>query len=147
MKINPIKSKSISFTKARSNVTLNYYLLDTPIPETSSCKYLGIILRKDLSWADQVSYTVKKAWKALHFIMTILKKGTNNTKGLAYKTLVRPILECEAACWDPSRKGQKRELDRVKRKAAKFAYHTNIPEGETGVAKEDSSDRCSIQSV
>ena len=58
MKINPIKSKSISFTKARSNVTLNYYLLDTPIPETSSCKYLGIILRKDLSWADQVSYTV-----------------------------------------------------------------------------------------
>jgi hypothetical protein len=26
----------------------------------SSCKYLGIILRRDLSWADQVNYTVKK---------------------------------------------------------------------------------------
>ena len=130
MKINPIKSKSISFTKARSNTGLNYYLLDTPIPEASSCKYLGIILCKDLSWADQVSYTAKKAWKALHFIMRILKKGTNDTKGLAYKTLVRPILEYGAACWDPYREGQKRELDRVQRKAVKFAYHTNTPKWE-----------------
>ena len=131
MKVNPIKSKSISFTKARSNTMLNYYLLGTPIPETSNCKYLGIILCKDLSWADQVSYMVKKAWKALHFIMRILKKGTNNTKGLAYETVVQPFLEYGAACWDPYRKGQKRELDKVQRKAAKFAYHTNFPEWET----------------
>jgi len=48
--------------------------MDTLIPEVSSCKYLGIILRSDLSWADQVNYAVKKAWKALHFIMRILKK-------------------------------------------------------------------------
>jgi len=41
--------------------------MDTLIPEASSCKYLGIILRSVLSWADQVNYTVKKAWKALHF--------------------------------------------------------------------------------
>jgi hypothetical protein len=35
------------------------------IPEARSCKYLGIILRGDLNWADQVNDTVKKAWKAL----------------------------------------------------------------------------------
>ena len=45
-------------------------------------KNLGIILRSDLSLADQVKYTVKKAWKALHFTMRILKKGNNNTKSL-----------------------------------------------------------------
>jgi hypothetical protein len=28
---------------------------------------LGIILRSDLSWADQVNYTVKKTWKALPY--------------------------------------------------------------------------------
>jgi hypothetical protein len=37
-------------------------------------RVLEIILRSYLSWADQVNYTVKKAWKALHFTMRILKK-------------------------------------------------------------------------
>jgi tellurite resistance protein TehA-like permease len=44
---------------------------------------LGIILRSDLSWTNQVNYTVKKAWRALHFTMRILKKGNSNTKSLA----------------------------------------------------------------
>jgi len=58
MKINPSKSKAICFTRARVKDPLNYSLLSTLIPEASSCKYLGIILRSDLSWADQVNYTV-----------------------------------------------------------------------------------------
>ena len=40
--------------------------------------------------------------------------------------LVRPILEYGAACWDPYREGQIRPLDRVQKKAAKFAHHKNI---------------------
>ena len=62
MKINPSKSKAIRFTRARVKDPLNYPLMDTLIPEASSCKYLGIILRSDLSWADQVNYMVKKAF-------------------------------------------------------------------------------------
>jgi len=74
MKINPSKSKAIRFTRARVKDPLNYSLLGTLIPEASSCKYLRTVLRSDLSWADQVNYTVKKAWKALHFTMRILKR-------------------------------------------------------------------------
>jgi len=69
MKINPSKSKAIPFTRARVKDPLNYSLMDVLIPEASSCKFLGIILRRDLSWADQVNYTVKNAWKALRFTM------------------------------------------------------------------------------
>ena len=58
MKINASKSKEIRFTRARVKEPLNYSLMDTLIPEASSCKYLGIILRRDLIWADQVNYTV-----------------------------------------------------------------------------------------
>jgi len=75
MKINPSKCKAVRFTRARVKDPLNYTLGDQFIPEASSCKYLGIILRSDLNWTDHVNYTVKKAWKALHFIMRILKKG------------------------------------------------------------------------
>jgi hypothetical protein len=93
MIINPTKSKAVCFTRARVTELLNYSLRDTVILEASSCKYLGIILCSDLSWADQVNYMVKKAWKALNFTMHILKKENRNTKSLAYTSLVRPILE------------------------------------------------------
>jgi len=80
MKINPRKSRAVCFTRARVKDPLNYSLMGMLILEASSRKYLGIILRSDLRWADQVNYTVKKAWKALHFTMRILKKGNSNTK-------------------------------------------------------------------
>ena len=64
---------------------------------------------------DQVNYTAQKAWKALHFVMRVLKTGNKNTKSLAYTSLVRPVLGCGSACWDPCRKGQINALDRVRK--------------------------------
>jgi hypothetical protein len=84
--------------------------------------YLRMLFRSDLSWVDQLNYMVRKAWKALHFTMGILKKGNSSTKCLAYTSLVRPIQE---ACWDPYREEQINALDRVQTKAAKLAHHRN----------------------
>jgi hypothetical protein len=74
---------------------------------------LGIILSNDLSWVDQVNCTVQKAWKAFHVIMPVLKKGNSNTKSLAYMSLVRPMLEYGASCWDPYTEAQTNALDHV----------------------------------
>ena len=63
--------------------------------------------------------------------MRILRKGNNNTKRLAYKALVRPILEYGVVCWDPYREGQVKALDRVQRRAAKFANSLNDSGWET----------------
>ena len=49
-------------------------------------------------------------------------------------SLVRPILEYRAAFWDPYRERQISAIDRVQKRAAKFAYHTNRPNWETVVA-------------
>jgi len=84
MIINPNKSKALSFTRARIKDPLNYSLGGQTIPEDNCCKYLGIVIRNDLSWTDQVNYTVQKAWRALHFVMRIVNKGNKNTKSLAY---------------------------------------------------------------
>ena len=96
------------------------------ITGASSFKYLGIIICNHLNWADHVNYSLRKAWKALHFVMRILKKGNNNMKRLAYKTLVRPILEYGAVCWGPYSEGQINALNRVQKTEAKFA--NNIKE-------------------
>ena len=130
--------------RARVKDPLNYSLMDTLILEASSCKYLGIILRSDLSWADQVSYMVKKAWKALHFTMRILKKGNSNTKSLAHMSLVRPILEYGATCWDPCREEQVSSLDSVQKKMAKFAHLTNSLNWETLVSHRKLSRICAL---
>ena len=74
-KINPSKCKAVLFRRARVKDPLNYTLGYQLIPEASSCKYLEIIFSSDLNSADHVNCTVKKAWKALHFIMRILKRG------------------------------------------------------------------------
>jgi hypothetical protein len=130
MKVNPSKNKAVRFTRARVKYRLNYSIIDT-IPEASICKYLGISLGSDLSWVDQVNFTVKKAWKALHFTMRILKKESSNTKSLPFMSLVRPIFEYWAASCDPHREGQISATDRVQMKVAKFAYHTNSPNWDT----------------
>jgi hypothetical protein len=77
--INPSKCKAVRFTRAQVKEPLNYTFGNQLIPEASSCKYLGIILRRALNWTDHVNYTVKKAWKALHFIMHILKKRNSTS--------------------------------------------------------------------
>jgi len=144
MKINPNKCMAIRFTRARVKDPLIYSLMGTIIPEASSCKYLGIILSSDLCWVDQVNYTVEKAWKALHLTVRILKKGNSNTKILAYMSLVRPILEYGAACWDPYRVGQISALDGVEKTAAKFAHHKNSPNWETLASRRKFSRICAL---
>ena len=79
---------------------ISYYFGGHLIPEASSFKYLGAIICKELNWADHGNYTLRKARKALHFIIHILKKGNNNKKRLAYTALGRPILECGTVSWD-----------------------------------------------
>jgi len=87
---------------------------------------------------------VQKAWKALHFTMRILKKGNSNTKSLAYMSLVHPILECGAVCWDPCREGQINALDRLQKKVAKFAHHTSSPKWETLASHKKLSCICAL---
>ena len=48
MKINPSKCKAVLSARAQVKDPLNYMLGNQLIPEASSCKYLGIILRSDL---------------------------------------------------------------------------------------------------
>jgi len=61
MKMNPGKSKAVSFTKSRVKERIRRYFGDQLIPVASRFKYLGIITRRDLNWAHDVSYTLPKA--------------------------------------------------------------------------------------
>jgi hypothetical protein len=131
MKINPGYSVTVSCTKARVKERIRYNAGGLLIPEASSFKYLGVIICSDLNWADHVNYTLRKNWKALHFIMRVPKKGKYNGVCSAYTALVRPILEHRAVCWDPHSEGQVSAENWVHKRPAKFANNINESSLET----------------
>ena len=59
-------------------------------------------------------------------------------------SLVRLILEYGTACWDPCREGQISALERVQKKEAKFAHHTNNPNWETLASLRKLSRICAL---
>jgi hypothetical protein len=63
---------------------------------------------------------------------------------LAYRSLVRPILEYGAVCWDPYREGQIWALDRVQNKAARFAHITKNSNWETLTSHRKLSRICAL---
>jgi hypothetical protein len=56
---------AVSFMIAKVKDVLNYFLSDQRIPEACSCKYLGILIHRNLSWDDQVTQYIKPG---RHFI-------------------------------------------------------------------------------
>jgi hypothetical protein len=105
---------------------------------------LGIIIGSYLSWADQVNYTIQKAWRALHLVMRIVKKGNKYTICFVYTSLVCPILEYGAACWDPYRECQISALDRVRNKAAIFAQHSRGSDWESLAQRRRIAGLCAL---
>jgi hypothetical protein len=57
---------------------------------------------------------------------------------------VRPILEHGAVCWDPYKEGQINALDRVQKKAAKFANRTNDSVCETSAQRRKTTRICAV---
>jgi len=53
MKIIPGKGKAIRFVRARVKIPSGYLVKKNA--EACGCKYLGLIIRSDLNWVDQVN--------------------------------------------------------------------------------------------
>jgi hypothetical protein len=64
---------------------------------------LGLTIRNDLKWNDQVYSIVKKTWKRLYFLRR-LKRARVSAKEMVlfYCTCVRPVLEYASALFHHS---------------------------------------------
>jgi hypothetical protein len=147
IKINQTKCEVVCFTRARVKEPLNYTLGGTIIPEASSCKYLGIILCSDLNWSDQVNHKVKKAWKAIHFKMLILKKET-----VTPKFSIHIFSASDTGIWSGVLGSLQRGSDKCVRPGAKESGQICTPQERIELenldsVQEVSSLMCSLQSA
>ena len=87
-------------------------------------------IASDLNWKHHIESIVGKANRALGFIKRNLKHCPQEIKIQAYKTLVRPILEYSSTVWDPYMINQVESIEKVQRRAVRFA--TNFNERKPG---------------
>jgi hypothetical protein len=93
-------------------------------------------------------FGLKLAWGGMEeFAVTATSIGEGDGPLLAYTTLVRPILEYWAACWDPYRECQISALDRVQNKAAKFVHQLGGSYWESYVQRRKLAGMCTLYKV
>ena len=83
-------------------------------------KYLGVTISKDLKWNTHASNVCTKANRTLGFLRHNLLSCPQDVKEMAYKGLVRPILEYASPVWDPHGTVVQEEIEKVQNRAARF---------------------------
>ena len=71
-------------------------------------------------WNTHVGNICTKANRTLGFLRRNISSCPRDVKEMAYKGLVRPILEYASPVWDPSGKNLQDELEKVQNRAARF---------------------------
>ena len=117
MRFNAKKCYTLS---VKQKTSYFYQLNKTILQEVDSNPYLGVIISKDLQWTKHIDKITKKANSTLGFIKRNLKHAPQNSKRLAYISLVRSTLEYAAVVWDPYKQGDINKLERTQRHAARF---------------------------
>ena len=87
--------------KQVKKVIATYTLEGTVLENVDRIKYLGVTITNDLRWNTHVGNICTKANRTLGFLRRNISR---DVKEMAYKGLVRPILEYASPVWDPSGK-------------------------------------------
>lgn len=122
MAINPKKSICMTISHKRQPIAFDYTIRDNVLNRVTEYKYLGVIISSTLSWKSHIVEVIGKANKRLGYIRRTLKFASSETKLIAYKVLVRPILEYACELWDPHFHYLVSDLERVQRRALRFIF-------------------------
>ena len=104
--INPAKTVAILFSRRRNAAPptlLN--LLDHDIPWSDTCKYLGVILDKKLTWSAHIHSARNKATACASKLFPLLHPNSTlslDNKLLIYKSIIRPALTYAIPVWGHS---------------------------------------------
>ena len=130
MVFNPEKCYVLSIHRKKLPIVYDYSMKGKILKHVEKHQYLGVTIASDLNWKHHIESIVGKANRALGFIKRNLKHCPQEIKIQAYKTLVRPILEYSSTVWDPYMINQVESIEKVQRRAVRFA--TNFKEREPG---------------
>ena len=97
-----------------------YSLEGTVLKNVDNIKYLGVTISEDLKWNTHVSNVCTKANRTHGFLRHNQSSCPQDVKEMAYKWLMRPVLDYASPVWDPHGKEIQEELEKVQNHAARF---------------------------
>ena len=100
IKINTDKSFTVHFGKNSDPHT--YYIDGKPIQNADSVRDLGVIIDKNLKFADHCNEIAKKCNRLCYAIHRFFTKRTYQQYFDLFKIYVRPIIEYNIVFWFPS---------------------------------------------
>ena len=128
MEFHPGKCNLLRITNKLQPINFTYKIHNTPLLETDSAKYLGVVVDNKLNWKKQYSSLIKNCKGTLSFIKRNLPKVSKHIKVNCYKTLIRPKAEYACAVWDPHHKKYINDIEKIQKSAARYVTGNYIME-------------------
>jgi len=91
---------------------------NVPLVWRTSVHYLGLIITSNLCWTNHCKIISAKATRCLNFLRHTLWSATPFVKSIAYRCVVRPLLEYGCQLWNPFTTRNIRLLEQIQRRAA-----------------------------
>lgn len=123
MKLNYDKTAVMTVSCQKRPILFSYNLSGQSLQRVNEFKYLGLIFNNKLNWNLHLETTVNKARGTLFALRRKLKFADPDTKLIAYKAFVRPILEYASSVWSPYTKVGINKLESIQKQAARFIYN------------------------
>ena len=128
--VHGVQSKCVvtHFTRAKTPVPSEYLLHGQIIDSVGSSRYLGVEISSNLTLNNLIQKIFTSANRSLGFIKrNKIRTRFPAIRKMAYKTLVRPLVEYFSSVWSPNTDKYIGKIEMVQRKAARWTldnFHT-----------------------
>ena len=120
LRLSPSKCEALCVTNKHSPITATYHVNSVPLRWSSSVRYLGLHFTTNLSWSKHCKIIAAKATKCLNYLRHTLWGATPQVKSIAFKCLVRPIMEYGCQLWNPFTQKDIQVLENIQHRAARW---------------------------
>ena len=127
MEFNPSKCVVIHITRSRTPVPSQYLLHGQVLESVAGSKYLGVEISSNLSFNSHIQNITTSASRSLGFLKRNIRSKNPELREMAYKTLVRPLVEYSSSVWSPYTKSNIARLEMVQRRAARWTLSEYSP--------------------
>ena len=122
MEFNPSKCIVIHITRSRTPVPSQYLLHDQVLESVAGFKYMGVEISNNLPFNSYIQNVTTSASRS------IIRSKNPVFWEMAYKTLVRPLVEYSSSVWSPYTKSNIARLEMVQRRAARWTLGEYSPD-------------------
>ena len=110
---------AITFTRKRTEITIQATIRGHPIPWVNQVKYLGLILDKKLTWTSAIEARIKLAYPALRRMYPLIAPNSalnRRIKVNLYKICIRPIITYGHQVWAAAGNTQIHKVQKIQNK-------------------------------